>query len=140
MPTKEGATAIKVMNALEPQVIGSNTTTTGAIIDTADFDLGLCFAVLVTARTDGTFTLKIEDGDDAALADAADVATAQLVYGALPAISAGASEGDIMAKEAVHSTKRYVRPSIVSTGVTTGATVQVVAIKWAELLPTPQAS
>lgn len=140
MPTREGATAIKVMNALEPQVIGSNTTTTGAIIDSADFDMGVCFAVLVTAYTDGTFTLKIEDGDNSGLSDAADVDSTMLVYGTLPAIAAGASEGDIMAKEAVHSTKRYLRPSIVSTGVTTGATVQVVAIKWAENLPTPQDS
>lgn len=140
MPTKEQATHQKVMNALEPQVIGSNTTTTGAIIDTDDYDMGLYFAVLVTSYTDGTFTLKIEDGDNSGLSDAADVATAQLVYGTLPAVSAALAEGGIMPKEGVHSTKRYVRPSIVSTGVTTGATVQVIAIKGAEYLPTPQSS
>lgn len=140
MPTREGATAIKVLNALEPQVIATDTTTTGAILDTADFDMGICFALLVTAYTDGTYTLKIEDGDDSGLSDAADVSSDMLVYGTLPAISAGASEGDVMAKEAVHSTKRYVRASIVSTSTTTGATVQVIAIKWAELLPTPQDS
>lgn len=140
MAIKEQATMIKVVNALEPQVIGSDTTTTGGIIDTAHYDMGVTFAVLVTAYTDGTFTLKIEDGDNSGLSDAADVSTSQLVYGALPAISAGASEGDIMAKEGVHSTKRYIRASIVSTSVTTGATVQVVAIIGAEVLPTPQAT
>lgn len=140
MAIKEQATMVKVVNALEPQVIGSDTTTTGGIIDTAAFDMGVTFAVLVTAYTDGTFTLKIEDGDNSSLTDAADVSTSQLVYGTLPAVSAGAAEGDIMAKEGVHSTKRYIRPSIVSTSVTTGATVQVVAILGAEVLPTPQAA
>lgn len=140
MAVKEQVTRIKVINALEPQVIGSDTTTTGAIIDTADFDLGVSFAVLATAYTDGTFTLKIEDGDDAALADAADVDSSMLVYGTLPAVSAGASEGDVMAKEGVHSAKRYVRASIVSTSVTTGATLQVIAILGAEVLSTAQAA
>lgn len=138
MATKTQASYIRVFNALEPQVIATDTTTTGAIIDTADYDMGVTFAVLVTAYTDGTYTLKIEDGDDSGLSDAADVATTQLVYGSLPAVSAGSTEGDAMAKEGVHSAKRYIRASIVSTSTTTGATVQVVAIVGPEVLPAPQ--
>ena len=138
MPTKEQVTMQKVIKALESQIIGSNTTTTGAIIDTADFDMGLYFAMDVSAWTDGTFTLKIEDGDDSGLSDAADVATAQLVYGTLPALGASLAEGAVMPKEGVHSTKRYVRVSIVSTAVTTGATVAVYAVLGAEMLKQPQ--
>lgn len=140
MPIKENATAIKVINAFEPQEIASDTTTTGAIIDTADFDMGVTFAMLVYGYTDGTYTLKLEDGDNSALTDAAVLDSSQLVYGTLPAISAGAAEGAVMAKEGVHSTKRYVRASVVSTSVTTGAYVQIVAILGAEQLPTPQAA
>lgn len=138
MPVQESATKQVVLNALEPQAISSDTTTPGAIIDTADYDGGLYFGMFCYDYTDGTYTMKIEDGDDAALADAADVATAQLVYGTLPAISAALAEGGVIAKEGVHSTKRYVRVSIVSTSTTTGASLAVVAIKDAEVLPTDQ--
>lgn len=140
MPVKEQATMQKVIKAFEPQAISSNTTTTGAIIDTADFDMGIYFAVDIYAYTDGTFTLKIEDGDDSGLSDAADVSTTQLVYGSLPALTAAIAEGGILAKEGIHSTKRYVRASIVSTGVTTGASVQVLAIAGAEVFKTSQDS
>lgn len=139
MATKTQATYMRVFNALEPQVINTDTTTTGAILDTADYDMGVTFALLVTGYTDGTYTLKIEDGDDSGLSDAADVDSAMLVYGSLPAASAGASEGDALSKEGVHSTKRYIRPSIVSTSTTTGATVQVIAIMGPEVLPAAQA-
>lgn len=141
MPVQEQATYQKVINAVEPQAIGTNATTPGAIIDTANYDLGLYFAMLCYAYTDGTFTLKIEEGDDAALADASDIdLTKQSVYGALPAITAADAEGDVLPKEGVHSTKRYVRASIVSTGVTTGASLAVMAVAGPELLPAPQAA
>lgn len=138
MPVQEQVTKQKVINALEPQAITSDTTTTGAIIDTADFDSGLYFSMLCYAYTDGTYTMKIEDGDDSGLSDAADVATAQLVYGTLPALTAADSEGDVMTKEGVHSTKRYVRVSIVSTSTTSGASLAVVAVAGTELYPTAQ--
>lgn len=141
MPVKEQVTRQKVINALEPQAITSNTTTPGAIIDAADFDNGLYFSVLCYAYTDGTYTLKIEEGDDSGLSDAADVdADKQLVYGTLPAVTAAHSEGDVIPKEGVHSTKRYIRASLVSTGVTTGASLAVVAVAGPEVLPAPQDS
>lgn len=138
MATKTQATYMRVYDALEPQVIGSDTTTTGAIFDTADYDMGITFAMLCKSYTDGTFTLKIEHGDDSGLSDAADVDAAMLVYGSLPALTAAMTEGDAMPREGIHSTKRYVRASIVSTSVTTGATLQVIIIKGPELLPAPQ--
>lgn len=138
MPVREQVTHQAVYNALEPQVIATDTTTAGAIIDTANYDLGVYFAVLVTSYTDGTYTLKIEDGDDSGLSDAADVPTANLVYGTLPAVSAAVAEGGVLAKEGVFGTKRYIRPSIVSTSTTTGATVQVIAVNGGEVLPLAQ--
>ena len=138
MPTHEQATGQVVIDALESQVIGSSTTTTGAIIDTADFDMGLYFAINCKSYTDGTYTLKIEDGDDSGLSDAAVLDVTQLVYGSLPAISAALAEGDVMEKEGVHSTKRYVRASLVSTSVTTGATLTIVAVAGVEVCPSVQ--
>ncbi len=137
MPVQEQATKQVVTLALEAN-ISSNTTTAGAIIDTADFDLGIYFALAATTYTDGTYTLKIEDGDDSGLSDAADVATGQLVYGTLPAVSAVLADGADYSKEGVIGTKRYVRASIVSTGVTTGADLSLLCIKGAELLKTAQ--
>lgn len=138
MPTKEHVSQQEVRNALEIQTVGSNTTTVGAIFDTRNFDLGIYFALQVTDRTDGTYTLKIEHGDDAALSDAADVTTAMLVYGTLPALSADVAEGGMLPREGVHSTKRYVRASVVSTAVTTGADVQVLIVKDSEMMKTDQ--
>lgn len=138
MPVKEHVTQQEVRNAVEMQTIGSDTTTVGAIFDTRNFDLGIYFALQVTNRTDGTFTLLLEDGDDAALADAAAVPAANLVYGTLPALSADVAEGAMLPREGVHSTKRYIRASIVSTVVTTGADAQVLIIKDAEMMPTDQ--
>ena len=137
MPVREQATSQKVQLAMQA-AISSDTTTVGGIIDTADLDAGLYFAMSAPVYTDGTYTMKIEDGDNSSLTDAADVATTQLVYGTLPALSAITADLDVMPKEGVHSTKRYVRISIVSTSVTTGATINVVAIGGVEVLPSSQ--
>ncbi len=137
MPVQEQATHQVVSLALEA-TITTDTTTEGAIFDTAHFDLGIYFAIASTAWTDGTYTLKIEDGDDSALSDAAVVATGQLVYGSLPAVAAVLADGADYAKEGVIGTKRYVRASIVSTDTTSGATLSLICIKGAELLKTDQ--
>ena len=139
MPNKEQVTKQSVVNALELQVIGSNTTTEGAIIDTADYDMGVFFALLCGLFTDGVYTLKIEEGNDSGLSDASVVSSGSLVYGTLPALSAATVEGAFMSKEAVISTKRYLRASLVSTDVTTGATLGILAIMGAEVCATPQA-
>jgi hypothetical protein len=139
MPVREMVTKEVVMNALEVQEIASNTTTVGAIIDTRDYDLGVYFAMFCSAYTDGTYTLKIEHGDDSGLSDAADVPADALVYGTLPALTALTAEGGRLAKEGVFGTKRFLRASIVSTLVTTGADLSVIMVKAAELCPTDQA-
>ena len=137
MPVREHVTHQEVRLALEAEIT-SDTTTVGAIFDTANYDAGIYFAIASTTYTDGTYTLKIEDGDDSALSDAADVATAQLVYGTLPAVTAVTADGAAYDKEGVIGTKRYVRASIVSTATTSGAFLSLLCIKDAELLPTSQ--
>lgn len=116
-------------------VIGTDTTTTGAILDTAALELGLMFALQSTLHTDGTYTLLIEESDDAGMAGAVAV-TGDKLIGTLPALSAVTAEGDQLATVGVISNLRYVRPSIVSTATTTGASLQVVSTQVAENMPT----
>ena len=88
--------------------ISSDTTTTGAILDTKGYDLGVTFGLAATGYTDGTYTLLIEEGDDAALADAA-VVSGDYLVGSLPEISAAAVDGELIPSVGVISTKRYLR-------------------------------
>jgi len=115
--------------------ISANTTTVGAIFDTADFELGFSVLLSCPAWTDGTYTLKLEESDDSGMAGAVDVPAAKLI-GSLPAVSAETADGGLLGKVGVFSNLRYIRVSIVSTGVTTGATVNITVIKHAEYLPT----
>jgi len=119
--------------------LDGNETNAGAIVDTAEFDLGVFFACLITAWTDGSHTLLIEEGDESDLSDAATVGTTKLI-GALPVFGAIHANGDSIACVGVHSTKRYVRASFVSTGVTDGAVGSILAVKSGEYLKTDSTS
>lgn len=121
--------------------ITTNTTTVGAIIDTAAYNLGITYFIAATARTDGTYKLLIEWGDSPTLTDAATVPTANLLVttGANPVTtgvtSVTAAGGSYLKVGVICGDKRYVRASVVSTGVTSGATISVLCAGSAELLP-----
>jgi hypothetical protein len=139
MPVRDQVSDQEVEVAGINLALDDNETNAGSIIDTADYDLGVYFLGVITAWVDGTHTLLIEEGDDSGLSDAATVATAKLI-GALPAYTAIHANGDTVLSVGVHSTKRYVRASFVSTGVTTGATGSLFAVKGGELLKTASTS
>lgn len=111
--------------ALDITAIGSNTTTVGNIIDTLGYE-SIEFVALSGTLTDGAYAFKIEDGDDSALADAADVDSA-LILGDLTGFAA--TDDDAVKRVGTIAKKRYVRLSIVSTGVTTGGTIGAVAVQ-----------
>lgn len=114
--------------------ITTDTTTAGAIIDTQGYG-AVEFILIMGSRTDGTYTPLIEEGDDSGLSDAAAVADANL-FGteAAAALSASNTVKSIGYRVGKY---RYVRLSIVSTSVTSGATLGAVAIKTnADQLPT----
>ena len=138
MSIKEKATEQIVLNALETQTIATDTTTTGTIIDTAGYDNGIYFAVNVGAYSDGTYTLKIQDGDNSALSDAAVIPAAQLIWPSMPAPAAAIVEGTSLPKQGIFGQKRYVRADIVSTATSSGADVTVIAIVNPEIAKTPQ--
>ena len=134
MAVKDIRSNVKQNLAFEPQVISTDTTTTGAILDTADFELGLMFAVNASAYTDGTYTLLIEESDDSGMSGAVAV-TGDKLIGTLPALAAAVAEGDALETVGVISNLRFVRASIVSASTATGATIFVVSTQVAETMP-----
>ena len=116
--------------AFDTATIATDTTTAGNIIDTRNYD-GLEFVIQTVAWTDGAYDVLIEDGDAANLSDAAAVADVHLL--GTEAIALGAA--DLVAEIGYKMVKRYVRLSIVSTGTTSGADLNAVAVKTALRVP-----
>lgn len=133
MPTRDNHSTQIVLDALALVTIGSNTTTNGVIIDSADFDMGIKFAFQVTSFTDGVFTISYEEGEDSGLSDATAVTSDKIIGAALAPAAATAVAN--WPSNGLHSTKRFVRAVITSTGVTTGADVQAVAVESGEYNP-----
>ncbi|MEE8263266.1 MAG: hypothetical protein V3R83_12460 [Gammaproteobacteria bacterium] len=127
MPTRDNHSTQKMIEALVSTAIGSNTTTNGVIIDTADFDMGIKFGFDVSAFADGVFTVTYEDGDAANLSDAAAVAVDKVIGSAVVLIAATAANATFTGN-GLFSTKRFVRAVITSTGVATGATISAIAV------------
>ena len=118
--------------------VASDTTTAGAIFDTADYELGLMFALGAFNYTDGTYTLLLEESSDAGMAGATVIGSTdpdQLI-GTLPVVTAATALGAEFGTVGVISNLRYVRASIVSTGTTTGSDVAVIVTQVAEEMPT----
>lgn len=105
--------------ALDAAAISSDTTTAGNIIDTVGYE-SLEYLVLSKTITDGAYALKLEEGDDSGLSDAADVPAAN-VLGALTGFVA--ADDDTVKRVGSIGKKRYQRLSIVSTGTTTGVDI-----------------
>src|SRR4051812_33697209 len=103
--------------ALNTAAITSSTTTNGTnIIDTQGY--GSLTAILnVGARTDGTFKLAVEHGDDSGLSDTA-VPDATDLVGTTAATAVSAAQ--TQSKLGYVGNKRYVRFNVVSTVVTSG--------------------
>jgi len=123
--------------ALEPQDITTNTTTVGEIIDTKDYDGGIMFTMLIN-HTSGTFTPLLQEGDESDLSDAAAVDDANLIGDTKTGQEADAaltSAQLISSLGVVNNTKRYLRLSIVSTGISGSNYVAATVHKYAEIMP-----
>lgn len=116
--------AITVENARTSAAISTNTTSNGAIID-LELCGGVEFIMNVTAYTDGTYTPSIQVGNESDLSDAA-TADATTIRGDLTAVTAVGVTSFGLAR----TTFRYARMVITSTGTTTGATINAVAVKY----------
>jgi hypothetical protein len=111
--------------ALNSQTIASSTTVVGTEIDTLGYN-SLTFLPSLGARTDGTFTILVQDSDVSG-SGFADVADDFLVgTEALAALTAS----NTIKKIGYVGKKRYVKCSMVSTLVTSGSTgVQITAVQ-----------
>ncbi len=115
--------------ALAPQTIASDTTTVGAIIDTADADSGVMLTINAE-WTDGLFTPLIEQSSDPAFgSDVSDVADENLIGDVETGQEADAaiSADGIKNLGVVNQPGRFLRLSMVSTGTTSGA---IISSEW----------
>ena len=110
-----------VVNALAGAVIAANATTAGVTIDCQGFD-SLEIVVRTSAWTDGGYAVNVTESDAAA--------SGFVAAAALSVLGAGQSIGaaNTLAKVGYIGSKRYVRVSIVSTGVTAGAHLSAVGV------------
>lgn len=134
MPTRDNHSSQIVLRGLVATAIATNTTTNGDIIDTADFDMGIKFAFDVSAFTDGVYAISYEEGDAANLSDAVAVSSDKII-GAAVSLSAATAATGIHTGNGLHSTLRFVRAVVTSTGTTSGATVGAVVVEAGEYNP-----
>lgn len=130
MVLQDGISNIKTALAVNVATISSNTTTAGNIIDTQGYNTG-SFIIFSGTITDGTYTPLIEEGDDSGLSDAAAVSDTYLLpsgTGQEAGIAFVAANDNVVKKIGYITQKRYVRLSLVSTGVTTGGTLGALSI------------
>jgi hypothetical protein len=117
------ANNIKNLNAFTPATISTDATTQGIIIDRDGFE-SLTFAFRASSYTDGDYLPLVEDGDEANLSDAVAVDDDFLIGTEAGATLSANGESKI----GYNGGKRYIRISFVSSGTTTGATLDAVAI------------
>ena len=117
---------IKPLRSLSATAISSNTTTAGQIIDTKNFG-ALEFLIQSSSRTDGTYAPILHEGDDPSLSDATVVDASNLLGTIADATISAANT--IKKIGYLVGVKRYVRLSLVSTLVTTGATLSAIAVQ-----------
>ncbi len=140
MPRKEITTSIKREIAFNSQTIATSTTTVGNVIDTADYNDGVNFTMSLGVRTDGVYTPLIEESDiiDSGFTAVDDIYLVKNDEASLVApeaqVAAALTASNTIAKIGYVGYKRYVRPSVVSSTVSSGSTgVQINAEKMGDV-------
>jgi len=112
-----------VLNAFTSATISTDTTTTGAIIDTVGYH-GLEFILRSAVITDGAYTVTMTEGDDSGLSDGATVSAANT----LGSIAFALTEDNTPKRIGYIGKKRYVRLNIVSTATSSGGVFNANAV------------
>jgi len=133
MAVKDIKSNLKQTLAVLDGTISGTTPDAGAILDTADFELGLMFALHTTTYVTGTVTILIEESDDSGMASATTVDGDQLI-GSLPEATAIVAEGDDFPTVGVISNLRYIQVSVLG-DVGADAAASVYATQKGENLP-----
>lgn len=132
---------LDITTNIQPQlaqfaIITTNDTFFSSSIDMANFDNGVMYIAYSTVYTDGTYVLTLQESEDDSIWT--DVPVAKLndpVGNGNITISAAISDLDLITKLGAFSTKRYIRVKMISSGVTTGASINVIVNKKGEDLP-----
>jgi hypothetical protein len=114
--------ATKVTRVLNATAVGI-TNVNGSILDMQGFE-GVEFVALGGTITDGLLSIKAQDGQDPALADAADMA------GTLTTLQ-NTDDNKAAVLDIVRPVKRYIRPVLVRGGATGAVIDGVIAIQYA---------
>lgn len=125
MANRELASLVQLTSARNAAAITTNTTTNGIEIDTRGFD-SVTFAMQSATITDGAYAVLIEETDTAGSGYTTVVAAELTVT--VASVAFIATDDNVVKKIGYLGTKRYVRLSYVSTGVTTGGTLGALAI------------
>ena len=112
--------------ALKVQLISTDTTTVGEILDRQGYE-SLTYFPISGILTDGTYNWLVEDGDAANLSDAAAVSD-DFLLGTEAAMAMALTDDDKVAKIGYIGVKRFNRISCVSTVTTTGGTLGAIAL------------
>ena len=122
MSSYDQKSLLKAVKALNIGAITTNTTTAGSSIDTKGFE-SLTLFVELGARTDGSFLPLVQDSDDnSTFADVID----QFLIGT--EAEALLNTANTIKSIGYVGKKRYVKLSLVSTSVTSGATASATGI------------
>jgi len=134
MAVKDIKSNLLQLVALNANIV-TDVTTNGAIIDTADFELGLMFALFASVLSDGEYELVLEQSEDATMSTGVTDISGDQLIGTLPTIDAVAGGGATIPTVGVISNDRYVRATIDSTNTSSGAFIYVLATEKAENMP-----
>lgn len=116
--------------------IGSSQVVQGAIVDTANFDLGFMYQFLNINFTDGDYAFLIEEGDDPTLSDATVVPPEKIIGDLLDiTVTSSTLSGQKLQTLGIFSVKKFLRITITATNVNDGVIVRVIATQSGEIVP-----
>ncbi|MBT6045658.1 MAG: hypothetical protein HOG49_02445 [Candidatus Scalindua sp.] len=138
MTRREQVTIVDAVNAFDTQVINTDTTTSGDIMDVSDCNAAT-FLIQAGTITLGTLAVVIQEGDDSGLSDAATVGSGYLFYpSGETAASFAASDDNLVKRVGVITDKRYLRLQLTS-AASANLTVGAILLKGeANINPTTQ--
>jgi hypothetical protein len=113
--------ATKVTRVMNAQAVGI-TNVNGSILDMQGFE-GVEFVACAGTITDGNFSVKLQDGNDPALADAADVAGTLVT-------AQNTDDNKALVLDIVRPVKRYCRVVAVRGGATGAVIDGIIAVQY----------
>lgn len=119
---------VNVEKALEIQLINTDTTTAGEVIDTLGYN-GIEFAMQSGDIADGTYTPRMVHDDQLSMATATEVPAAFRV-GTYDGVTFNTANTNLSRRIGYVGKKRFVRLDFISTSTSTGGTLGGSAVKY----------